>query len=103
MAKVPRYRGLHVTWDSWDGSDMFLAADGRTAFLVVSEAVQTLFARAKVKNVKLTPLSDVDVIATDQPDIPKSGIGDHPVQWVFATEGVTDSGRFDESDPFHAD
>lgn len=67
----PFYKGLHITTDSWDGSDIFRAADGKSGWVVATEKVKDLFVKAKVTNVRLYPVSDVRVAAEDQPSFPK--------------------------------
>ena len=65
--RFPYYRGLYVSTDSWDRSDFFMSTDERTAYKVVTGRVSSLFRTARVKNVQLEPLSDVQVYASDQP------------------------------------
>lgn len=71
MALAPKYRGLYITKDSWDGADLFTCADKQTDFIVVTEKVRTAFAKAKVTNVRFQPTSEVEVHATDRPSIPR--------------------------------
>jgi hypothetical protein len=67
--RFPNYKGLYV--DSWDGSDLFVAADGKTGFKVVTRRVAELFRRKKITNVVFAPVSDVQGSATDQPEFPR--------------------------------
>jgi len=69
----PYYKGLYITTDSWDGSDIFTSADHETDYLVVTEKVRDLLTKARVTNVRLYPVSDVRVMAEDQPTFPKPG------------------------------
>jgi hypothetical protein len=71
MGLGPKYRGLHVMKDTWDGSDIFTCADGQTDFIIVTEKVHTAFLKANVKNVRLESIADVEVTATDRPFIPR--------------------------------
>jgi hypothetical protein len=73
--RFPYYRGLHITTESWDGSDMFTAADGKTGWVVVSEKVKHLFVKARVSNVRLTPISEIETPAEDQPSFAKPATG----------------------------
>lgn len=70
--RYPYYKGLHITTDSWDGTDIFTAADGKTGWVVVTEKVKELFVKAKVTNVRLYPVSEVRVAAEDQPSFPRA-------------------------------
>jgi hypothetical protein len=72
--RFPYYKGLHVTTESWDGSDIFTAADGKTGHIVVTEKVRVLLARARVTNVELSPVSEYvsPESAEDQPRFPKA-------------------------------
>jgi hypothetical protein len=56
-----RYKGLNVTEDSWDGSDMFIGADHQTTFILVTERVYELFRDEKVGNVDFEPKCEVRV------------------------------------------
>jgi hypothetical protein len=69
--RFPNYKGLYVTTDSWDGSDLFVAADGKTGHVVVTQRVVELFRRKKITNVVFEPVSEVQVSATDQPRFPR--------------------------------
>lgn len=55
----PAWKGLYFDARTWDGSDVFLPADGTRRILVV-EAVKRAFAEARVKNVAFNPLPEVD-------------------------------------------
>lgn len=70
----PRYKGLHITTESWDGSDFFTAADGRTAYIIVTDKIRELFVKAKVTNVDLLPVEEVIGDAPDEPRFPKTTI-----------------------------
>ena len=65
--KFPYYKGLFITLDSWDGSDFFMSADGKTEFVVVTRKVHDLFRKASVTNIRMEPISEVRVLAMDQP------------------------------------
>jgi len=52
------YRGLYFYEKEWDGSDFFRVRDTAT---VVTEKVYRLFKRAKVTNVLLVPLPEVEI------------------------------------------
>ena len=71
--RFPHYKGLSITTDSWDGSDIFTAADGKTGFVIVTTKVRDLLASASVTNVVLRPISEfVDPeTAKDLPSYPK--------------------------------
>jgi len=69
--RFPKYKGLFVTTDSWDGSDLFIAADGKTGWKVVTQRVVEIFRRKKVTNVSFEPVSEVLVDAPDQPAFPR--------------------------------
>ena len=75
--RFPYYKGLHVTTESWDGSDIFAAADGKTGHIVVTEKVRKLFAKARVTNVELNPIAEYvsPEKAEDQPSFPKAAAG----------------------------
>lgn len=46
----PSYKGLYPTLDSWDGSDLFTSADGRTGFTVVTAKVRDVLVNAGITN-----------------------------------------------------
>lgn len=74
--RFPHYRGLSFTKDSWDGTDIFVGADGRTDWIVMSERLSRLVKALKVTHVETTAISDVTVFASDQPAVyrdPQSG------------------------------
>jgi hypothetical protein len=72
----PRYEGLHVSVDSWDGSDFFLSREG-TGYLIVTEPVARVLRSSKVTNVELTPIERVkSAEAKDQPIFPKARTDD---------------------------
>jgi len=72
--RFPYYKGLAFTTDSWDGSDIFTSADHKTGFILVTQKVKDLFAKAKVTNVVLEPISEfIDPESTkDFPSYPKA-------------------------------
>lgn len=53
------YRGLYLDESQWDGSDFFVVRP--FGGIVVTEKVYRLFKRAKVTNVRLTPLTEVEL------------------------------------------
>lgn len=65
--RFPYYRGLSITTDSWDGSDIFTAADGRTAYTIITERLRDLLVKAKITNVLIRPVSEIQGYAMDQP------------------------------------
>jgi hypothetical protein len=73
--RFPYYKGLHLTTESWDGSDVFTAADGKTGHIVVTEKVRDLFAKARVTNVEISPILEYvsPESAEDLPSYPKAG------------------------------
>jgi hypothetical protein len=68
--RFPQYQGLYVPTESWDGSDIFLSANG-TGWKLITGKVRELFLRASVSNVMIEPISEVRMHATDQPRFPK--------------------------------
>jgi len=57
------YRGLFFDEDHWDGSDLFFV-DG---FIVVTQPAHDYFVRSKVSNIRLTPISEVEIdVALDR-------------------------------------
>ena len=57
------YRGLFFDEDPWDGSDLFFV-DG---FIVVTQPAHDYFVRSKVSNIRLTPISEVEIdVALDR-------------------------------------
>lgn len=59
------YRGLYLDESQWDGSDFFLVRRS----IVITEKVYRLFRRAKVSNVLLMPLTEVEIdVLLDQFD-----------------------------------
>jgi hypothetical protein len=61
---VPMIRGLYFDADTWDGTDLFLLGD--TAFRIVTARVADAVRAAKLRNIRLTRLADVE-IAEDTP------------------------------------
>lgn len=55
----PVWKGLLFDPASWDGSDFFMPAQ-RFGFVFVVEAVKKAFERAKIRNVKFTPLDQFE-------------------------------------------
>jgi hypothetical protein len=55
----PVWKGLLFDPSSWDGSDFFMPAQ-RFGFVFVVEEVKKAFERAKVRNVKFTPLDQFE-------------------------------------------
>jgi len=55
----PVWKGLLFEPTSWDGSDLFMPAQ-RFSFVFVVEAVKNAFERAKIRNVKFTPLDQFE-------------------------------------------
>ncbi len=53
------YKGLYFDESRWDGSDMFLVRP--VGGIVVTEKVYRLFKKEKVSNVRLTPLTEVEL------------------------------------------
>ncbi len=53
------YKGLYFDESHWDGSDIFLVRP--FGGIVVTEKVYRLFKRAKVSNVRFTPLTEVEI------------------------------------------
>lgn len=51
------YKGLYFDESQWDGSDIFLVG-GKN---VVTRAVREAFKRAKITNVRFTPLTEVEI------------------------------------------
>lgn len=51
------YKGLYFDESDWDGSDIFIVFN----FIIVTEKVRRILKREKIKNVKLTPLQDVEL------------------------------------------
>lgn len=75
--RFPYYKGLTVTTDSWDGSDIFRAADRKTDHVVVTTKVEALFASAGVTNVALRPISEF-VASNKAMDLPGFPRAPHP-------------------------
>lgn len=65
----PKYRGLWFDVETWDGSDLFTCLDDKTMYTVVTHRVVSDLIRKKLTNMKLRPLSKVEVDATDLPMI----------------------------------
>ncbi len=65
----PNYKGLYFSKDSWDGSDFLVAADGQGGWILVTERVRQLFRKNRVTNCRLTPIEDVEIAVSDQPDL----------------------------------
>jgi len=57
--RFPFYKGLSVTTDSWDGSDIFTCADMKTGFVVVTPKVRDLCRDARITNVEFQSITDV--------------------------------------------
>jgi hypothetical protein len=55
----PVWKGLFFAPWSWDGSDFFMPAQ-RFRFVLVVEEVKKAFERAKIRNVKFTPLDQFE-------------------------------------------
>ncbi|MBN1206565.1 MAG: hypothetical protein JXB05_16885 [Myxococcaceae bacterium] len=55
----PVWKGLFFDPASWDGSDFFMPAQ-RFGFVFVVEEVKKTFERAKIRNVKFTPLDQFE-------------------------------------------
>ena len=51
------YKGFYFDESQWDGSDIFLVGGHK----VVTLPVQKAFKRAKVSNVRFTPLMEVEI------------------------------------------
>jgi hypothetical protein len=75
--EFPNFRGLQFTDESWDGSDFFMSADGKTDWIVVTDKVERIFRKAHVKNCVLTPISEVEIMAGGQSEM--SEIGDSEI------------------------
>jgi hypothetical protein len=62
------YRGLYFDLGKWDGSDLFRIR----GFIITTEKVVKTFKRAKITNVRFTPVSEVEIDVTldrfQQPD-----------------------------------
>ncbi len=53
------YKGLYFYEEDWDGSDIFwVSSFGGT---IVTEKVKKIFKQAKVTNVKLSPLPEIEL------------------------------------------
>jgi hypothetical protein len=52
-------RGVYFDEASWDGSDMFLLADW--LIWITTERVKRLLTRAKIRNLRFTPLDEVEI------------------------------------------
>jgi hypothetical protein len=61
-APYTNLKGVYFENDVWDGSDFTLM--GSSLMVIVSERVVETFARAKVRNVRFTPLPDVEILAS---------------------------------------
>lgn len=65
---VPHFKGHYFIPDTWDGSDLFMeapdATDRRTTHRFVTRRVKEALDRAKVRNLSLTCLPDLNVDAT---------------------------------------
>jgi len=59
----PVWKGLLFDPTSWDGSDFFMPAQ-RFGFVFVVEAVKKALERAKVRNLRFTPLDQVESSGT---------------------------------------
>ena len=62
--RYPEYRGLWFPRDTWDGSDMFMAADKKSNWILVTEQVSRLFKKSKITNCRLTPISEIQMSIT---------------------------------------
>lgn len=60
----PEWYGLFFDPTTWDGSDLFMTSSPQT-WLFVVEAVKRAFEKAKVTNVKFTPLDEQHVPRMD--------------------------------------
>lgn len=61
----PRYQGLNVDPNTWDGSDIFTAADDATAYIVVTERVRDVLVDGSFTNYELIDVNDVSMPAVD--------------------------------------
>jgi hypothetical protein len=52
------YKGLYFYEEDWDGSDIFRVSN--SGGTIVTEKVKKIFKQAKIKNVRLTPLPEVE-------------------------------------------
>jgi len=59
--EVPMLRGLHFDMETWDGSDMFVLGD--KGYIIVADAVAKALTAARMRNVRLTRLSEYEVSA----------------------------------------
>jgi hypothetical protein len=71
-AWVPYYKGLFITMESWDHSDLFTSADKQTDYIIMTQRVFELFRKAQVTNIRMEPISEVRVYAMDQPNEPRT-------------------------------
>jgi hypothetical protein len=60
----PRFRGFHVDRAAWDGSDLFMerpdCRGGFTTSKYATARVVDVLRRARIRNIKMTPLADVE-------------------------------------------
>ncbi len=55
------YRGFFFCESEWDGSDIFKLKD--TSYIIVMQGVGDVLKRAKITNMRLTPLLEVEIDA----------------------------------------
>ena len=69
------HKGLLVDAPTWDGSDIFCAADGKSGWRVVTPRLRNLFRESRITNVSFTPVHEVTVDAEGFPFIrvPRTG------------------------------
>ncbi len=70
-ADLPYYKGLLVDLSTWDGSDIFIAADGETGHICITRNLRDILVRAKATGLINTPAPDVTAPALDKPKIMK--------------------------------
>ncbi len=82
----PAHKGLLVDAPTWDGSDLFCAADGKTGYLIVTPRLRELFRQLRITNVKFTPVEECSLLAEGFPSIPVPRTGPPPpppgARWV---------------------
>ena len=57
----PKWRGLAIAPESWDGSDFFVPADGKTGYQFVTEPVKVALEEAGIGTLQFVPLSEIEV------------------------------------------
>ena len=67
---MKHYKG--ITFEGWDGSDLFTAADGKSLHILTTAAVRYLLEKERISNVEFGKTSAFKVLATD------SRVGRHP-------------------------